>query len=93
MEATEAIITLALAQEHAERSGNGAPGEPKSSRRAKLAAVLFVVVALPLSGVSLRLRSSPPRPRLLRSSLLPASVLTGALNGKEPPDWLGRTLP
>lgn len=37
MEATEAIITLALAQEHAERSRNGAPGEPKTSLRPKLA--------------------------------------------------------
>lgn len=37
MEATEAIITLALAQEHAERSRNRAPGEPKSSLGPKLA--------------------------------------------------------
>lgn len=89
METTEAIITPALAQGHAGRSGNRAPGEPESSRRPELAAVLFAVVALLLPGVPLLPRSPQPRPQAAWLCPLPASVLTGALNVSGQPCWLG----
>lgn len=85
MEATEAIITPALAQEPAERSGNGAPGEPGGSRSPKLAAITLAVANL-LSGVP-PVVSPPPWPQAA-PLLQPAASqpLTGASHG-----WLGRT--
>lgn len=92
METIEAIITPALAQGHAGRSGNRAPGEPESSRRPELAAVLFVVVALLLPGVLLLPCSPPPRPQAAWLCPLPASVLTGALSVSGQPCWLGEAM-
>lgn len=72
MEGTEAVITPALAQEHAERSRSRAPGEPKSSRGPKLAAALCAESPRSSPGALALLAPLHLRPRVL-CSLFPSA--------------------